>query len=519
MTGVGGAGMTGTGGAGAGPALDCSMPRAAPVRARLLSSRQYTHAAQDLFRATGNPGEPLGDKVYAQLDQAGVEQRASVATAVAQEAALNLSRWAPCTPPATGDATSCEQQIIDRIGARGFRRPLTASEKAEMKTLFDAGIKEKDFATGVEWFLTGLLQAPDFMYEIVRPEPGEIAGEVRPLASTAYASRLSFFIWDSAPDDALMTAASANDLADPSKRQAQIDRMIQDAKFMRGVESFYRQWFHLEAFRTLARDAAGFDASVVQALSTSLLMSATQLYTSSNPNISELFSGQTYYLNDVLRRFYGLSGTGTAFTAVAMSGQNRRGILTHPGLMAALARPHESFPVGRGLFIVRTLLCQNISLPNGLTIPELPPVEDGVSTRKRYEMHSSNGACQSCHQMFDPPGFALENFDEVGRYRTMDNGVAVDSSGTMAANTDVDGPFATGDELLARLVGSEDVRTCFARQYLKYALSRDELVAADACSAAAVGNSFASTGDLKQVVSSIAGTDAFRQRLAEGVGP
>jgi hypothetical protein len=310
-----------------------------------------------------------------------------------------------------------------------------------------------------------------------------------------------------------------NELADASKRQAQIDRMIQDPKFMRGVEGFYRQWLHLEAFRTLARDATGFDASVVQSLSTSLLMSATQLYVSGNPNITGLLSGQSYYMNDVLRRFFGLPGTGTAFTAVAMNGQGRRGIVTHPALMAALARPGESFPVGRGLFIVRTLLCKDIPLPNGLTIPELAPIADGVSTRQRYEMHSSNAGCASCHTLFDPPGFALESFDEVGRYRTTDHGVAVNSSGTMAAGTDVDGPFAIGDELLARLENSQDVRTCFARQYLKFALSRDELVAADACSAAAVGRDFAATGDLKQVVSSIAGTDAFRQRLAEGVGP
>jgi hypothetical protein len=388
-----------------------------------------------------------------------------------------------------------------------------------MKTLFDAGIKEKDFATGVEWFLTGLLQSPDFMYEIVRPEANEIAGEVRPIASSHYASRLAYFVWDSPPDDTLLTAAAANELADAGKRQAQVDRMLQDPKFMRGVESFYRQWLHLEAFRTLARDAAGFDGSVVDALSTSLLMGATQLYASDRPNITGLFSGQTFYMNDVLRRFYGLSGTGTTFAAVTMSGQNRRGILTHPALMAALARPRESFPVGRGLFIMRNVLCKEIPLPNNLTIPEVVPIAPGLSTRERFEMHSSNLLCASCHKVFDPAGFALENFDEVGRYRTMDNGEPVVSSGVMEADTDVDGPFATGDELLARLADSPDVRTCFSRQYLKYALSREALFLEDACSADALGKSFASTGDLEQIVSSIVNTDSFRLRLVEGAAP
>jgi len=260
--GSGGTGTSGSGGATM--TVDCSKPRAAAARAQLLSASQYTHTVQDLFQATGNPGEPLGNQVFAQLDQAGVEQRATVAASVAQEAAANLAKWAPCTPPATGDATTCEQQIIDKIGTRAFRRSLTSGEKADMKTLFDAGIKEKDFATGVEWYLTGLLQSPDFMYQIVRPETGEVVGDVRPLAPYDYATRLAYFVWDTAPDDKLLTAAGANELADSAKRQTHIDRMIQDAKFMRGVESFYNQWLHTDAFRTLARDADGFDASVVQ---------------------------------------------------------------------------------------------------------------------------------------------------------------------------------------------------------------------------------------------------------------
>jgi hypothetical protein len=246
-------------------------------------------------------------------------------------------------------------------------------------------------------------------------------------------------------------------------------------------------------------------------------MSATQLYSSASPNIRSLFTGETYYMNDVLRSFYGISGTGTAFGAVSMTGQKRRGIVTHPALMALLARPAESFPVGRGLFVVRTLLCMSIPLPNGLTIPEVPPIADGLTTRERFEMHSSNGVCANCHKLFDPPGFALENYDAVGRYRTMDNGELVNSSGNMAVASDIDGAFATGDELLARMADSVDIRECFSSQYLKFALAREELAAEDTCSADSLAKSFAPTGDLKKLVSSVATTDAFRMRLAEGV--
>jgi hypothetical protein len=342
---------------------------------------------------------------------------------------------------------------------------------------------------------------------------------VRPLAPYEYASRLAYFLWDSPPDDKLLTAAANNELVDATKRQTHVDRLIADARFTRGVQRFYGQWLNLGAFAELARNDAGFDLTVVQALSTSLLMSATQLYASASPNITGLFSGQSYYMNDVLRSFYGLSGTGTSFTPVAMNNQSRRGILTHPALMALLARPGESFPIARGLFIVRKLLCHDVPLPNGLVIPQLAPVQNGVSTRERIEMHASNGICATCHNLFDPPGFALEDFDEVGRFRTMDQGVAVDTSGTMTIGSDIDGPFATGDELLARIATSNDVRSCFAKGYLQFALAQTQLPAEDACSAAALAKSFAPSGDLEQLVSSLVSTDAFRLRLAEGVAP
>ena len=389
-----------------------------------------------------------------------------------------------------------------------------------MKALFDAGIKEKDFATGVEWFLTGVLQSPDFMYEIVKPSRTEVVGQVVPLAPYEYASRLSYFLWNSLPDDKLLAAAAANELGDATKRQVHLMRMLQDPRFMRGVEGFYSRWLNLAAFHEVARDAAGFTEGVVTGLSTSLLMSATQLYAAAVPNFSSLFSGETYYMNDALRTFYGVSGSGTAFTPATMSGQSRRGIVTHPALMAMLARPKESFPIGRGLFVLRTLLCMEVAPPPpGLVIPELPPIQEGLSTRDRLEAHTSNAFCNTCHKLFDPPGFALENFDEVGKYRTVDHGKTVDTSGTIALASDLDGTFAKGDDLLAKMTDSLDVRGCFAEQYLKYSLSRESTDPADACSVDALGKSFAPSGDLKQLVVSIVGSDAFRLRLAEGVAP
>ncbi len=515
------AGNPGTGvTTGATPPLNCADPHAATVRLRLLSGTQYDNSVLDLLQVGGDPAKDFGDKVFEQLDDTRVEQRANAAADIAQQATAILSKWSPCVPPTTGDVTICEQQIIDKVGTNAFRHPLAVDERTALKTLFDAGIKEKDFATGVEWFLTGVLQSPDFMYEIVKPSLGEVAGQVRPLSAYEYANRLSYFMWDSLPDDKLFAAAAADELGDPTKRQVHLQRMIQDPRFTRGVERFYSSWLNVAAFGEVARDAVGFTGDVVTALSTSLLMSATQLYSTAAPNFSSLFSGESYYMNDVLRTFYGVAGSGTAFTPVTLSGQGRSGIVTHPALMALLARPKESFPIGRGLFVLRTLLCMDVPPPPAtLAIPQLPPIQDGLSTRNRLEAHVSDPVCSSCHKVFDPPGFALENFDEVGKFRTIDHGKTVDTSATIAFNSDLDGAFTKGGEFLARLTNSVSARSCFSQQVLEFALSRQAVDPADACSVDAVAKSFAPSGDLKQLVVSVVGSDAFRLRLAEGVAP
>lgn len=473
----------------------------------------------DVLKVGGNPAEvnSLGDKVFQPLDDTQVDHRANAAADVAKQAAATLSAWAPCTPPATGSATACEQQIIDKIGQRAYRHPLSNDERTQLQALFDAGIKAKDFATGVEWFLTGLLQSPDFMYEVTKPVPGEVPGEVRSLGSYEYASRLAYFIWDGPPDDALL--AAANQLGDAATRDAQVARMLQDARFARGIEQFYSRFLNLGAFSEVARDAAGFDQGVVSALTTSILMGVKQPYANGNPTLASLFSGESYYMNDVLRKFYGLSGAAnSSFSLTPMPGENRRGLLTHPGVMASMARPDESNPIARGLFVLRRLLCTDVPLPTALTIPQLPPVQDGLSTRNRLDAHTSDPLCNSCHRLIDPPGFALENYDAVGKYRKVDHGVAVDTSGELSLGFDTDGAFATGDALLAKIATSTRVKGCFAENYFNFALSRAATNPADACSIEELGRTFGATGDLKQLVASVAESNSFTMRLAEGVG-
>ena len=518
---------SGPGGPGPGPGtggnpgtqpVTCTQPTAPVLHARLLGPSQYNNSVADLVKVTSNASKSFSAGADAQLDDSNVELRANAALDIARQAVAVLAQWTPCASPTAADA-ACEGLIIDRLGAQAYRHPLSPAERAALQTLFDAGVKEKDFATGLEWFLAGIFQSPDFLYQFARRQTGEAVGQIRPLPAYELASRLSYFVWDSPPDDALYTAAAGNKLGDAAAVRAQVARMVGDARFARGVNAFYGSWMRLGGFAEVARDDQAFTSEVVSALQTSLLMSATELYKSGGAaNISGLFTGHSYFLNGPLRKFYRLPGnaTDTAFTATDMPGEDRIGIVTHPAMTAMLARPNESNPISRGLYLRRTLMCQDLPPPPaGVDIPQLPPVSPTASTRERLNQHVAAPLCATCHDMIDPPGFALESFDQVGRHRTGDGGKAIDTSGEMKDAGDLTGPFANGGELLARLAQSKDIRGCFAQQYFEYAASH-AIAPQDQCSIEPLQKAFIPSGDLRELVAAIAASDSFRLRQSEG---
>ncbi len=510
----------GSGDATGGP-VNCAAPSAPTLHAHLLTPSQYNNTVLDLVKVAGNTSKDFGGGVDTQLDDLAVELRANAAADVARQAATTLAQWTPCPSAQAADA-ACEALIIDRLGPQAYRHPLSTTERGDLQELFDAGVKEKDFATGLQWFLAGLFQAPDFLYQFAKPAGGEKAGDVRALPPYELASRLAYFIWDSPPDDALFTAAAGNKLGDAGAVRAQVGRMIQDQRFARGLAGFYGSWLRLGGFAEVARDDQAFSTDIVTALQTSLLMSATQLYaTGGTANIAGLFGGQTYHLNGALRKFYRLPGdtTSATFTATDLPGEDRIGIVTHPGLTAMFARPAETNPIARGLFIRRTLLCKDVPPPpSGVTIPQLPPVAPNLSTRDRLDQHASDAFCASCHNMIDPPGYSLENFDQVGRHRTMDGGKPVNTAGMMLDGGDVTGAFASGGELLNKLAQSKDARGCFAQKYLEYAAAH-AMTQFDQCSLHGLKKTFTPSGDLRELASAIAASDSFRMRQSEGGAP
>jgi hypothetical protein len=294
------------------------------------------------------------------------------------------------------------------------------------------------------------------------------------------------------------------------------------------MSAFYANWLDTPAFSEgiVKNDATGrpdpaFTQAVALSLGQSLLMGATQLYGSPSPNIASLLTGETYYLNDALQTYYQVTGPGTsAFAPVAMTGQHRSGLLTHPGFLALNARAQVTAPILRGAFVTSNLLCLGLVVPPDLVIPPLPETpQAGLTTRELIAQVHVQPQCRACHDTLDPPGFALEGFDAVGKVRTMDNDKPVDTSGTIVNGGDLNGPFASGDELLGRIARSSTVKTCFAQQFLEHALTGEvstTVAPGDQCSVAQIGAAFATSGDLMNLLGLVAASDAFRLRMSEG---
>jgi hypothetical protein len=489
----------------------------APLEARLLSARQYDHTVQQLLGIESGALAVLNERGgvtfgLVKLDEVGVERFAEAAEAVAALAVAALPQVFPCATTALPD-DPCVSDWIGKLGERAYRRPLTELERSELGALFGAGVSEGGAAKGVEWLVGGILQAPDFLYRLALDPPGSAAA-VRALSGHELASRLSYTLWESMPDDALFTAASAGTLSTPEGLRSEAERLLAHPNFQRSLQTFYEHWLKLGVFAEVARDAPDFNQAVIESLRRSVQVGLQNLYAGPQPNVADLLLGSTYYLDGVLAGFYGVATPDPeSFVAFDLGHEGRRGIMAHPALMTALARPDQAFPIGRGLFVLEALLCQELAPPQG-DIPPLPAIPAGGSERDQLVQHSQNPTCAACHSLIDPFGFAFQDFDEVGRFRS-----GMDSSGSISGlGAGIDGSFAAGSELMERLGQSALVRECLAEHFFEYGLSR-YVLPSDGCSLEPITTSFVETGDLRQLLLDVVLSHAFRHHFSDVNAP
>lgn len=425
--------------------------------------------------------------------------------------------------PCARDALECATGFITDLGKRLFRRPVTDEEVSSYLETFEAGTSDGGtFEEGLEWVLGRMLQSPHFLYRIELESSALPPGTVASLDDYSIATRLSYFLWGSTPDPALLAAADAGQLSTEDGLTAEVQRMMAAPAFSAVVSAFHAQWLDWERVLDIRKEATTTPAwGTLQAL----MVRESELFVKSvfdaGGTFRDLLTATHTFVNPDLAQFYGVaySGKGSEFAEVELP--HRAGIVTLPSILAGRgANPAEGSAVRRGNWMRERLLCFNVPPePPGL-IPPPPELPANATSRQRVEAHSSDPVCAGCHGLIDPLGLPLEHFDEFGRYRDMERGLPIDASGGL---TFVPSKGNVSDPTLAPVEGAADLaeqlsalpeaKQCLVKQWFRFAAGRiDE--PADACTLDSLFQRFEGSGQkLDDLVLGIATSDSFRRRV------
>ena len=531
----------GTAGADDGDGADDGEPGAcaaqiAPQPLHRLTPVQYQNTIRDLF------GDPEFQASYSDeaevTTQLGVRQlRTDAEQVLARREAWTLPVFACDVSGSPDDA--CVDQFITDFGRRALRRPVTEETRAWLRASYDAAIAEGlSFADAMDVLLASILQAPELAYrfEIGTPVEGQPA-TLRRLDDHEMASRLSYFLWDTMPDDALFAAADAGELTTDSGLRAQVERMLADPRSEAKIQHFMSTWLQLdggqlhlpleEAFKD-AELFPEYDAPLQAAMREELEAFVHRVFYEEDAAFEQLFLSREAWVNGALADLYGVSGgpiDDDSWDWVQLPEDQRAGLLTRAAFLTVFAAARPQSPIRRGVFVVEEMLC----LPLGEPPPNAndTPVDGGEvedddgntvlrTVREDVEIRTQSGTCNDCHGVINPVGFTLEHYDAIGRWQDDEviSGLPVDASGALVG--DVAGPVDGGVELSMRLAQSESVRECFADRWLSQALGAEgEQI--DPCTQDEVRAAFVESGDMRELLASIVVSDAFRfLNTAEG---
>jgi hypothetical protein len=316
-----------------------------------------------------------------------------------------------------------------------------------------------------------LLQSPHFVYRVeLGAERGPSPGLVR-FSAYELASRLSYLVWNTTPDDALLDAAASGALATDAGLRAQLARLLSSPRAREGIGGFAAEWMGLAELDTMAKDPQIYKAltpTLRQAMRTEVVRLFEEIGVASKGDLLDLYDGPKTYVNRELGKLYGLEVAGESFQEVTLPpGGPRAGLLGTAAVLSSHSKQHDSSPTKRGRFVREVLLCQPVPDPPPGANDSLPPLTPGASKRQQLAEHRANPACASCHALTDPLGFGLENFDALGAFRAEQAGVAIDPSG------ELDGvPFARPRELARLVRGHREARACLVRSFFRYATGR-----------------------------------------------
>jgi len=409
----------------------------------------------------------------------------------------------------------CTEDTVQRFAQRAWRRPVTEDELASLVEFVDYAQTEGDsWEDGLKLAMKAALVSPHFIFRVeLDPNPQSL--EPHPLGDYELASRLSYFLWSSMPDDALFDAAEAGGLNDPAAIEAQVERMLADPKAQALAENFAGQWLYTRALNDeLVKDPEtypDFDTALREDMRTEMEMLIAAVIEEGR-GLNELFTAQETFVNDRLAAYYGLPPVGTdEFVRVSLEGTTRKGLLTTGGLMSVLAHPNVTSPIKRGKWVVEQLLCIEPPPPPPDVEATVEPSFDEGPMRERLAKHREDPSCAACHELMDPVGLAFEHYDGMGAWRDTEGPYAIDPSGTLP----IGGDFDDALQMVDLIANSDEFAHCVTEKVLLYGLGRgienyDEDVIGEAADA------FSASGyQLKTLIVGLATSDNFRMRRGE----
>ncbi|MEO8213720.1 MAG: DUF1592 domain-containing protein, partial [Myxococcales bacterium] len=532
FAGSGGVGIGGSGGTpgptGTGGVATPVDPNAAgPMPIRRLTQREYNNTVRDLLGDNTRPadGFPPDDHLdgvtdnYAfpvapVVDSLLASRLRDAASSVA--AAADLSKVLPCTPTAATEQ-ACLGQFLDKFGTRAFRRPLLPAERTRLTDLFQMSRTGEalDFNGAIRTVIEGMLQSAPFLYhwELGAQVPAMEGNLVR-LGPYEVASRLSYFLWASMPDDTLLMAAGNNQLSTEDQVKQQAIRLMADATRARpNLQSFYDQWLGLDQLPGRTKDPATypqFTDPLKAAMAGEIDALVASMALDGDGRLDSLLTSTSAMITPALGAVYGMKMSGTAAQQVQLDSNQRSGLLTRAGFQALFGGAAGSNPVKRGVEIYKRLLCGHLDPPPA-TIPMPKDPSQGGTTRQRFAEHDGQACAANCHMRFDQYGFAFENYDGIGQFRTTDNGGAVDATGSVT----LDGKavtFTDGRQLSLLIAKSQDAVSCFASQAAAFGMGREVVDADRASLAAAVSAYNSGSKGIRDTIIAFAASRTFRYR-------
>lgn len=360
-----------------------------------------------------------------------------------------------CSPKSNTEETACAERIVTRLASQAFRRPLTDDDSEFLMTYYENGRKAGGFENGIRLAVQAIVASPKFIFRFESNPPTVQAGNNYRISDLELASRLSFFLWSSLPDEQLLGVAAQGKLQDPAILEREVRRMLAERRASALVDNFAVQWLRLQGVKEADPDSErypGFTRNLGESMTkeTKLLFDSIMR---EDRNIIDLLTADYTFVDEILAKHYGIPNVvGSEFRRVPVTSPNRQGLLGHASILTMTSLAVRSSPVIRGKYVLEVLL--------GVAPPPPPPVvpplkenvenEKQLTVRERLEAHRANAACASCHRMMDPIGMALENFDAIGMWRSNDSGQRINPVDEMYDGTRLDGPVSVRNAVLKR---------------------------------------------------------------------